>query len=121
MADAMQRLSVRAASRMTRRSFLGRSLGVVSAVIAGTAMPIVLPAARASARPGRCPPEFCTIGRRAIPGSCWFECGGRCCGDRVTQICDCCAGVGCSPTHGCGGRNCRSLVESFVRCTGMSC
>lgn len=122
MADRLRTLSMRTASRMSRRSFLGRTLGVVSAAVAGTAMPVVLPAARAASRIRGCPPEFCTLGKRAVPGSCWFECGGRCCGSKVTQICDCCTGLGCTPRHGCGGsKNCRFAVESFMRCTGMSC
>ena len=103
MADRMERLSRRAAGRMNRRTFLGRAAGVATAVVAGTAMPLVLPAQRASAL-GRCPAGFCIVGKRTIPGSCWFECGGRCCGTKVTQICDCCSGIACSPRHFCNGQ-----------------
>ena len=122
MSDPIEQLAVATVSRVSRRSFLGRAAGLVTAIVAGTAMPVVLPASRASAGPGRnCPPAFCTCGKRVVPETCWFECGGRCCGRRVTRICDCCRGRGCKPNHFCSNPGCILCAESFHECTPARC
>ncbi len=119
MSLTLENLSVRTATHLTRRRFLGRSLGTITAAVAGTAMSVVLPEVRASA--ASCPPVSCPCGKRAVFGSCWAECG-RCCGDRLYYICDCCTGgAGCNPNHLCSHSGCNFCAESFYNCTQAVC
>lgn len=119
MGTRVEHLAVRAANRMSRRSFFGKTATVFTTVAAGSAMTLVLPAVRANAL--TCPPSTCSCGKRVVPGSCWYECTGRCCGIRVTQICDCCSGSNCNPNHLCTHSGCTLCAESFYTCLQLAC
>jgi hypothetical protein len=104
------------ASRLTRRSFLTRTLQVVTAAVAGTTAGIVLPASRAYGV--TCPDTICSCGV-SDSNSCWFECTGCNCGSRMAKLCDCCSGCS-NPNHLCNAP-CTTICDSKRTCTQLLC
>ena len=116
MHRTMDVLAVRTAARLNRRTFLGRSLGVVTAAVAGTSMSVVLPAKRAYAID--CPASTCSCGV-TDSDSCWFTCGPCACAGKMAKLCDCCSGCS-NPNHLCNSP-CSGICDSKRTCTAMLC
>jgi hypothetical protein len=125
-------ISSRLAARYSRRTALGRGLTLITAAVAGTAMPTVMPVARADSRGGpRAPLALCPHSLPCLRGTsysstCWVQCGYTCCGTRAARICDCCArdpntGISCTPSHNCDNNGCYVADTVLYGCTQQAC